>query len=409
MPPLAHLAAINFFAGDLQGGLGPFLTTWLAQTGYWTPGGIGALSTGVGLATLFLNTPAGALVDHLHRPRLCIAIGCAAIIAGTTLILAKAGVWAIVVADFLAAAGGVLILPSLTALTLGIVGKDAFPRQQGRNQSFNHAGVLAAALAITVGTPWFGPSTSFWVLGGMAALALLAGMTTPGGTWDHRRAHGWEDKPVHEHRREKLLLLLGKQHLLSLALVLALFNVANGSIFGLLGQRLAANGYNSIVWTAVYLIVAEAIMIPVSLWAGSGCQRQGRRHLLLIATATLPVRAVMAAFVTDPVWLLPTEVLDGIGAGLIGVAVPVVVADVTWGSGRTQTALGAVNTLQGIGGVSSGIIGGGLVQWLGWTGGFLALAVPASVAFAIALWIEETRPERERRREAGSEPGRATA
>jgi MFS family permease len=191
--------------------------------------------------------------------------------------------------------------------------------------------------------------------------------------------------------------------------VLALFNVANGSIFGLLGQRLAANSYNSIVWTAIYLIVAESIMIPVALWAGSGCQRQGRRHLLLIATATLPIRAVLAAFVTDPVWLLPTEVLDGIGAGLIGVAVPVVVADVTWGSGRTQTALGAVNTLQGIGGVFSGIIGGGLVQWLGWTGGFLALAIPASAAFGIALWIEETRPEKERRREAGPQPGPATA
>ena len=32
-----HLALINVFTGDIQGGLGPFLGTWLAETGGWSP------------------------------------------------------------------------------------------------------------------------------------------------------------------------------------------------------------------------------------------------------------------------------------------------------------------------------------------------------------------------------------
>ena len=32
MAPTANLALINLFIGDIQGGLGPFLGTWLAQS-----------------------------------------------------------------------------------------------------------------------------------------------------------------------------------------------------------------------------------------------------------------------------------------------------------------------------------------------------------------------------------------
>ena len=67
------------------------------------------------------------------------------------------------------------------------------------------------------------------------------------------------------------------------------------------------------------------------------------------------------------------------------------VADMTWGSGRTQTALGTLSGLQGIGGAVSGLFSGLLVQWLGWGGAFLGLAIPAAGALGVALWLEETR------------------
>ncbi len=388
MSPTAHLATINFFTGDIQGGLGPFLATWLAGTGHWSPDRVGLVTTIVGLGTLVLNGPAGALADRTGRPRMLIGVACAAILAGTLSLLYARSFTAVLIAQFVAAAGGTLVLPALTSLTLGIVGKAAFPRQQGRNQAFNHSGILVAALLVSGGARLMGGGAAFLVLGGMALAAVVAVATTPANAWNGRRAHGWqEDESDEADRRHPLLGVLANHQLVLLAAALALFNLGNGAMLSLVGQRLVATGIDATGWTAVYVIVAQLTMIPVALWAGSLADKRWRRALLLIACGAFLVRAVFSALVTAPLWLVPAELLDGIASGLLGVAIPVLVADLTWGSGHTQTALGTVNGLQGVGGALSALFGGMLVDWLGWTAAFFGLAVPGAVAFALALWL----------------------
>ncbi len=391
MSPAAHLAAINLFTGDIQGGLGPFLATWLAQNSHWSPSRVGAVTALVGLASLALNGPAGALVDRTGRPRLQLALACVAILVGTLLILPARSFAEVFGAQFLAAAGGTLVVPALTSLTLGIVGKKSFPRQQGRNQAFNHAGILIAALLIRAGTHVLGAAASFWVLGGMAVAAIVAVATTPGRAWNGRRAHGWNEEEPDEHKpRHPLLAVLGNRRLMLVTAALALYSLGSGSMLGLLGQRLVTTGANATAWTANYVVVAQLVMIPVALWAGSIADRRGRRRLLLLAFAALPLRAALSAILTDPVWLIGAEALDGFAAGLVGVAVPIVVADLSWGSGRTQTALGTVNTLQGAGSALSGLFGGAMVHQLGWPGAFGALGAAGAAALVLAVWLEET-------------------
>ncbi|MFE1598610.1 MFS transporter [Methylobacterium sp. ID0610] len=391
MQATTHLALINVFVGDIQGGLGPFLGTWLAQAAHWSPSRIGLVTTLVGFSTLFLSGPLGALVDRVGRPRLLIAVACAAILGGTMLLLPARSFPAVLAAQFVAALGGTLVIPAVAALTLGIVGKKAFPKQQGHNQAYNHVGILGAALAISFGTPLFGPSVAFWVLGLLAAGAIVATLTTPGDAWNPRRAVGWkEDDPEDKPERSAIRAVLGDRRLLLLSAALALFNLANGSMLSLLGQKLIAAGQDGTGWTARYVMVAQLVMIPVALAAGSLADRRGRRQLLVAACAVLPVRALLSAFLDDPAWLILAEVLDGVASGIIGVAMPVVVADLTWGSGRTQTALGSVSAVQGIGGALSGWVGGLLAIHLGWTWTFLALAVPALASLGLALWLEES-------------------
>jgi hypothetical protein len=101
----------------------------------------------------------------------------------------------------------------------------------------------------------------------------------------------------------------------------------------------------------------------------------------------LCIRGVMAAMATEPLWLVPIQMLDACGAGTLGVAVPILVADFTWGSGRTQTALGAVATFQGIGAALSGSFGGVLATQIGWTASFLGLTAPAVAALALSLLL----------------------
>ncbi|HTI03315.1 MAG TPA: MFS transporter [Acidisoma sp.] len=393
MSPSAHLALINFFTGDIQGGLGPFLATWLAASGHWSPARTGAVMTAIGVFALLLNGPAGAIVDHARHPRALLAAACGAILLGTLMIVPAAHdlVW-ILLSQCLAAAGGILLLPALTLFTLGIVGKAHFPGQQGRNQAFNHAGIVFAAILIGLGSHWLGAATPFWIFGAMAFGAILSVLWTPLHAFNGRRAHGWEEnEPDEVEHRSGMGSILRNGRLALLAVALGLFNLANGYMLALVAQRLVAAGRDGGSWLAGYVIVAQLTMIPVALWAGSVAERSGRRRLLMVACLVLPVRAFFSAFVTDPFWLILGEVLDGVSSGLIGVAVPLVVADLTWGSGRTQTALGAVNTGQGVGGALSGLAGGAVVTWFGWQGAFLALAVPAAAAAALVFWLEESR------------------
>ncbi|MCJ2006498.1 MULTISPECIES: MFS transporter [unclassified Methylobacterium] len=407
MAPTTHLALINVFIGDIQGGLGPFLGTWLAEAGSWSPARVGLVTTLVGFGTLLLSGPFGALVDRVGRPRLLIAAACTAILAGTLLLLPARAFAFVFTAQLLAAAGGTLLLPAVTALTLGIVGKDRFPSQQGRNQAFNHVGILIAAGAITLGTARFGSAIAFWVLGLMAVLAIAAALTTPASAWSQRRAVGWtepggEDGAEEAPQRAGIRAVLGDRRLLVLACALTLFNLGSGGMLSLLGQKLVATAVSATHWTAIYVMVAQLTMVPVALFSGSLADRRGRRKLLLAAFAVLPVRAALSAFVDDPTWLIAAEILDGVASGIVGVAVPVVVADLTWGSGRTQTALGTVNAVQGIGGALSAWYGGLAFGLLGWTGAFLALGAPALAALALVIWFDAT-PEpgrRSRRRQA---------
>lgn len=402
MAPTTHLALINVFIGDIQGGLGPFLGTWLAQMRQWSPSQIGLVTTLVGAGTLLLSGPFGALVDRLGRPRLLIVISCAAILAGTLLLMPAHAFVPVLAAQFLAAAGGTLLLLAVTALTLGVVGKEAFPRQQGRNQAFNHVGILIAAGLITFGTSHFGPEIAFWVLGGMAAAAIAAALAMPGRAFNRRRAAGWKEEDESEPARSTYAQVFTNKRLLVLAVALALFQLGNGGMLTLLGQKLVHTADNPTAWTARYVMVAQLVMVPVALAAGTLADRRGRRQLLIAACLALPVRAALSAFIDDPVWLISAEILDGVASGIIGVAVPVVVADLTWGSGRTQTALGTVNAVQGAGGALSAWYGGLAQEWFGWSGSFLALGAAGILALALVWWLaattEDGRSQRRRTR-----------
>jgi MFS family permease len=81
----------------------------------------------------------------------------------------------------------------------------------------------------------------------------------------------------------------------------------------------------------------------------------------------------------------PVQILDGVGAGLLGVAVPGLVARILAGTGHVNAGLGAVMTLQGVGAALSTTVGGVVAQRYGYAASFVALG--AIAAMALLLWI----------------------
>jgi MFS family permease len=382
MSPLIGLAALNFFMADVGGGLGPFLATWLASAAHWDPARIGLVTTISGIAGLACNGPAGALVDRAGRPRLWLAVAAVAIVAGCLGLLPAQRFIPVLLSQIAAAAGGALTGPALTALTLGIVGKDRFPVQQGRNEACNHAGNVVAALLVAGATFALGAASAFWVLAGMAAGCLASLPLVRAAAIDTARSTGHTATDAGTGLRR----VLADWRVLALALALLLFHLGNAAMLPLLGQRMAAIGHGDATrWMAACIIIAQLAMIPVAMLASRAADRIDRSWLLVAACAVLPVRAVLAALALHPAWLIPVQILDACGAGTLGVAVPVLVADHTWGSGRTQTVLGVVATFQGVGAALSASLGGFLATWLGWTPAFLGLGVPAVVALGLAF------------------------
>src|SRR5580700_3639753 len=83
---LRAVEALNFFLADVQTGLGPFLAAYLASSG-WNPARVGFALTFGGLATVALQTPAGAVVDAMHRKRLLIAVSLVVLACGAILLM----------------------------------------------------------------------------------------------------------------------------------------------------------------------------------------------------------------------------------------------------------------------------------------------------------------------------------
>ena len=205
---------------------------------------------------------------------------------------------------------------------------------------------------------------------------------------DHATARGLE--PAGEAKKdgapEGVLTVFRNRRILILAGTLMLFHFGNGAMLPLLGLRVASDGsIDPAAYTAATIIIAQITMIPLALVASRVAQSRGYFIVLLAALVALPVRGLIAGIWSDLYSLLPVQILDGVGAGLLGVAVPGLVAQIMRGTGRVNVALGAVMTVQGIGASISPSVGGYIASTYGYAAAFFALgafAVPALV-----LWV----------------------
>jgi MFS family permease len=113
---------------------------------------------------------------------------------------------------------------------------------------------------------------------------------------------------------------------------------------------------------------------------------------MAIAFWVLPVRICSYMLVSTPGAIVYLQALDGIGAGIYGVAVAAFCADLTRGKGGFNTLMGLFATALAIGGVLGPIIAGALVQHLGFRLTFAAFALAAACGAAVFSWlVQETR------------------
>jgi predicted MFS family arabinose efflux permease len=168
---------------------------------------------------------------------------------------------------------------------------------------------------------------------------------------------------------------------------MALFQLGNAAIL-----PLAANAFTRTSGRLANLVLPAAIIVPqvltaiLSPWIGRLAQSWGRRPVALLGLAALPIRAALFAISNDPVLLVCRQALDGISASVIGVMLPVFVADITRRGGRFNLGMGVVGLVSAIGATLSTSIGGATAQHFGYPVAFTALGAAGLAAFLL-IWL----------------------
>jgi MFS family permease len=393
------LDALNFFLADVRDGLGPYLAIYLLIVQRWDEASIGAVMAVSGVVAVVSQTPMGALIDGTRFKRGLIILAAGFVTVASLALPVFPEFWPVVVGQVLSGIALSVFAPAVAAITLGIVGPQALARRVGRNEAFNHAGNAVAA-AVAGGTAWlFGPVAVFWLMAVMALGSIAATLAIREESIDHEAARGLVAEEhghlVHHHRPSGLAVVLGSRPLLIFGASVVMFHFANAAMLPLVGQKLSLVApHLATTLMSVCIVAAQLVMIPVSWWVGASADRLGRKPLFAVALGVLAVRGALYPISDAPAWLLGVQLIDGIGAGIFGALFPIVVADITRGTGHFNVSQGAIATATGIGAALSNAVAGLVIVRWGYDAAFLMLAGVAAAGFALFVaTMPETRPD----------------
>ena len=272
---------------------------------------------------------AGALVDTVRAKRALIVVATAVTALASLAMRFVHGYPAVAASQVVAAVSGAVLAPAAAGVTLGIVRRQGFDRQFGRNQMANHAGnVAGAALAGWLG--WHvGFDAVFALVGVFTVLAIVSTLAIPG-TRSITRPHGVSILQV-PHRERMLRIhhasdaasasasesesesesesasappsrvgglrtLADNRPLVLLGASLALFHLGNAAMLPLYGMGVVVtHRSNASAFTAQTIVIAQCVMIAAAWLAPRLIRAHGYWRVLLFSYLVLPVRGLVAA------------------------------------------------------------------------------------------------------------------
>lgn len=381
-----------FFVADVQTGWGPFVATYLTSVA-WTQFDIGLILTIGTITGLALQIPAGALVDRVPAKRLLAALAVASISA-SALLLALWPIFSVVVAaKVLHAIASSLLGPTLVAMSLGLVGYTLFSIRLGRNVRFLSLGnAIAAGVAGGIAY-YYSNQAIFFLTAALGVPTLIALAQINSSEIDPELARGGISKSDVGTWFDTISSLVHHRVLIGFAAAIVLFQLANAAMLPILAGILAKRDPETAALVlSICILVPQFVVVAIAPWIGVKAQSWGRRPLLLLTFVALSARGAIFAVTSDPYLLVAAQLLDGISAASLGVLVPLIIADVTRGSGHFNFAQGLIGAAVGIGASFSTTLAGFIADTSGAAIAFLLLACVGvmGLVFVFAV-VPETR------------------
>jgi predicted MFS family arabinose efflux permease len=392
-----------FFLADVQTGFGPFIAVYLT-TQKWTQVEIGLVLSIGGLVGLIGQIPGGAIVDAARSERLVAGLAVTTIGISALAYAAWPIFPVVVAAATLHAAESCVLGPAIAAISLGLVGPLAIGERFGRNARYASLGNGVAAAVMGTCGYLLSSRSVFLVTFVLAIPTLLALARIREREIDVAQAHGAVVREVPDAGATSVLNLMRQRPLLIFASSVLLLQLANAAMLPLMaGVVTTRSSQWAPVLIAACIIVPQAIVALMSPSVGRKAQQWGRRPLLLLGFGALAIRGLLFATVRDPYLLVAVQVFDGITAAVFSVMIPLIVADVAFGSGHFNLAQGIVGTATGIGASLSTVLAGYVSDKFGSSVAFTGLAGVAALGLAM-IWLvmpETRRSPREEHADGG--------
>jgi len=407
------LRALNFFIADVQNGMGPYMALYLQSSVHWGPAQIGSALAAGNIAQVLAQTPAGALIDRLRQKRALLLIGIGLIalaVLATAFFTTKPVVMS---GQALIGVAGAIFPLCLSAIALGLVGRQKFDQAQGTNQAFNAAGNMFAALALGAVGYYFNLRWMFYFVGLLCVGAVLCVLRIKGDDIDFDLARGADPAADASPNQDKkpaspaassapsgsvwagiraqvagLAKLLKQKTVLIFLVSAVIFHFANAAMVPLVTQLLArgVGVKQAVLFTSGYMLASQLVFMVVAAASGKLAGKLGRKPLFLFGFAALAARGVLYTVSHAPAALIAVQCMDGLGAGIFGVVGVLIIADLTKGSGGFNAAQGAIATAQGIGAFLSNSVSGYLAKNQGDNFTFYTLAAIAGVGL-VFFWV----------------------
>jgi MFS family permease len=385
---------VVFFLSDVETGVGPFMAGYLTGVRHWNPQQIGIVIAVQKIASVLTQASAGWLIDRTTLKRWIMAAVALAISLGSAFVVWSPGVFSQSLNQIGIGAATSIATLTVSALSLGLVGREALSRRMGRNGAFSHAGnMVTASLAgyagFRIGQEWI-----FYCSAALGVACSLAALAIREPDIDHAAAREAPDAEPSGQSAEKASALFTTPAVLIFAIVVSLFHFPNSALLPLAGEEMSRdNPHVASLYLTACIVLPQLVMIPVSWLTGWTANRLSRKLIFSVAFAALTLRAVLFSISANPNFIVAVETLDGIGTGISGVITVLVVADLAKGSGRFNALSGMMQSGLGVGAFLGNLLAGAAAKRFGFPPAFCGLAAVAlagMILFLVAM--PETRP-----------------
>src|SRR5262249_43911511 len=282
---------LKFFLAALLTGFGPFVAVHLTDRG-WDPAHIGFVLGASSFAGLITQVPGGELIDITKARRAIVGAGAGAVALALLAISLRPDLAWVAVAVVMQGAAGSILGPGIAAISLGLVGHDGLAERLGRNQRFASIGGLAAAAFLGVIGYLFATQDIFLIAAALFVPLVFALTRIRASDIHFARSCGGSDHHLADPARVDRANLLKNHGLLIFGLCLLLFQLANASLLTQISQALPrAEGRLSSLVVSALIVFPQIIVAALAPWAGRSAATWGRKPLLIIGLAAVPIRS----------------------------------------------------------------------------------------------------------------------